>query len=248
MSIKNLFVLISLMMFSLNTTAKQIKLSTLAGMYVIDICSEVLAEAYQRAGISLQIEKFPAKRALILSNSGKVDGEVARIKGAEKKYPNLVQVAPKICSMASRVYVKNTEIKLNGWESLQPYKIGIIRGHLYAAHGTRGMDVVSVKSNTLLFKMLDRGRVDVIIAQIPDALNTISEFKLQGIKGLDPIIASMPLYHYLHKKNIDLLPKIEQAINEMESEGRISAIEDAFISKLEKQIAIASKLPSTRKE
>ena len=67
------------------------------------------------------------------------------------------------------------------------------------------MNVVFVKSNELLLKMLDRERIDVAVAQIPDALYAISEFKLQGIVGLEPVIASMPLYHYLHKRNIALL-------------------------------------------
>ena len=138
---------------------------------------------------------------------------------------------------------EDKNFKLNGWESLRPYKIGIIRGHLYAVNGTKGMDVTIVKSNDLLFKMLDKGRVDMVIAQIPDALHAISELKLQGIEGVDPIIKSMQLYHYLHKKNIDLLPEIEAAIDDMASKGRIAAIEDAYISKLKKQVAVASELP-----
>ena len=248
MRYKHLFLIVSLLIPSLDISAKQMKFSTLTGMYVANICSEVLVEAYQNIGITIEIEKVPAKRSIILSNSGRVDGEVVRIKGAEKNYPNLVRVKSQICSTASRVYVKDKKFKLNGWESLRPYKIGIIRGHLYAEKGTQGMDVTTVNSNDLLFKMLDRGRVDVVIAQIPDALHAISELKIQGIEGLDPIVKSMQLYHYLHKKNSDLLPKIEAAIDKMESDGRIASIEEAYINKLKEKVAVALETPVLLKD
>ena len=106
MKLKNLFLIISLVIFSLSVPAKQMKFSTLTGMYVANICSEVLVEAYQNIGITIEIEQVPAKRSIMLSNSGQVDGEVVRIKGAEKNYPNLVRVKSQICSTASRVYVK----------------------------------------------------------------------------------------------------------------------------------------------
>jgi hypothetical protein len=224
----------------MNLAAKEMTFASLSGMYVAEICSQVLVEAYQRLGITVNILQFPAKRSLSVSNSGVVDGEVVRIKGAEKNYPNLVRVKSQICSTESRVYVKNKKFKLEGWHSLQPYKIGIIRGHLYAVNGTQGMDVVTVKSNELLFKMLARDRIDVAIAQTADALYAISTLKSQGIEGLEPIVLSMQLYHYLNKKNIDLVPKIERVIDDMANEGRLAEIQDDFIAELKKQAAITS--------
>jgi len=227
------------MMLSLNVAGKELSLTSLKGMYVIQICSQVLVEAYERIGITAEINLVPAKRSLIMSNSGLSDGEVVRIKGTEKKYTNLVPIRPKICTTEVRVYVKQgKEFEVTGWESLRPYKIGIMRGHLYAVKGTQGMDAIQGNSNEALFGMLDKGRVDVVIAQVPDALHAISHLKLQGIVGLEPTIMSMPMYHFLHKKNSALVPEIERALDEMISEGRLTEINDLFISKLKAREAV----------
>lgn len=234
--LKRLFCAIFLFFLALNISAKEITLATLDSMYGAKNCSQVLIEAYQRLSIKTHINIYPAKRSLTISNSGEADGEVVRIKGVEKKFKNLIRVKSSHCSMESQVYVKNVHFKLEGWKSLKPYKIGIVLGHLYAVNGTLGMDVTKVKTNESLLRMLDRGRIDVAITQTADALSVISKLKLQGIEGLEPMIAVWPLYHYLHKKNISLVPLIENSINEMQKEGRILEIRNNFILELKSQI------------
>jgi len=206
--------------------------STLQGMYIAKICSQVLIEAYQKLGVKLQIIDYPAKRALLMSNSGDVDGEVMRIEGAENDYPNLIRVKPQICAMESRVYVKDKKFKLTGWHSLKPFIIGIHRGHLYAAKGTKGMNAIELDTDDQLMRMLDKGRLDLVVAQVPDALRSIIKFNLSEIHSLDPSISYFPLYHYLHKKHVDLIPEIEMILKGMAIEGRMEVINHEFLSEL----------------
>jgi len=230
---KSKCLLFFLLLFTLSTlSAKEMVFSTLKGMYIAKICSQVLTEAYQKLGVKLEIIDYPAKRALLMSNSGDIDGEVMRIEGAENDYPNLIRVKPQICAMESRVYVKNKKLQFEGWHSMKPFIIGIHRGHLYAAKGTRGMNAVEVDTDDQLMLMLDKGRLDLVVSQVPDALRSIIKFNLTEIHSLDPSISNFPLYHYLHKKHVDLIPEIEMILKSMVNEGRMEVINHEFLSKL----------------
>ena len=53
----------------------------------------IILKAYENEGIQVSINPLPAKRALKTANYGKeVDGELFRISGIEKKYPNLIPI------------------------------------------------------------------------------------------------------------------------------------------------------------
>ncbi|WP_026960211.1 substrate-binding periplasmic protein [Aliagarivorans taiwanensis] len=238
--------LLALLAAPLTAETGQLTLSTLKGMLLADNCSQVLEEAYEHLGITVDIEHYPAKRSLSLSNSGMTDGEVMRIKGAEALYPNLVRVPVAICVMESKVYSKNQDLQITGWESMADYKIGIVRGHLYAAEGTQGMDVTEVHDTHALFKMLKAGRIDVAVAITTDALKTIHTQQLEGVYSSSSVIYQAPLYHYLHAKHSALVPELAQTLQTMNSSGRIAAIRVAFENSLsgEDPVAKTSELPN----
>ena len=51
-----------------------------------EVAKLVLREAYERIGFTVRFSTLPGERALLESNAGRTDGEVARIGGIEKKY------------------------------------------------------------------------------------------------------------------------------------------------------------------
>ncbi len=209
--------------------AEQMVFTTLKGMSVAEVCSTVLTEAYTILGIDIKIHSFPPQRAINTSNRGLVDGEVMRIKNTDKTYKNLIRIDPSICVMHSRVYTMKSHIVLTGWSSLRPYKIGIHLGHLYAKRGTSGMNVETIGTNEQLLEMLHEGRLDVVVAQEPDARKIIKDLGLKGINELSPPIASLPLYHYLHKKNADIIDRLEAVLSKMHTEGRIEEIYKSYL-------------------
>ncbi len=244
---KSKCLLLFFLFFTLSTlSAKEMVFSTLKGMYIAKICSQVLIEAYQKLDVKLEIIDYPAKRAILMSNSGDIDGEVMRVEGAENDYPNLIRVKPQICAMESRVYVKNKKFQFEGWHSMKSFIIGIHRGHLYAAKGTRGMNAVEIDTDDQLMRMLNKGRLDLVVSQVPDALRSIIKFNLTEIHSLDPSISYFPLYHYLHKKHVDLIPEIEMILKGMDNEGRMDVINHELLSKLNRKLKkISGKLDVT---
>lgn len=73
--------------------------------------NKVYTEAFSRLGIQFEIEYLPMKRASVLANDGIYDGELGRVKGFDKKYPNLIQVEEPIWVANFIAYSTNTDIQ-----------------------------------------------------------------------------------------------------------------------------------------
>ncbi len=89
----------------------------------------VLAEAFKRVGYKLETVQLPGERAIFNANRGLADGDLLRISGLEKKYPNLIKVPEKVMDLDMVLFTKNKrDFKVKGWSSLTTESITIIRG------------------------------------------------------------------------------------------------------------------------
>jgi polar amino acid transport system substrate-binding protein len=200
--------------------------------YSAGISEEILKEAYSRIGITVTTQEFPGERALKMSNSGTVDGEVNRIHGIRKKYANLRMVPVAINAIEGLAFTNNPDVKIRSWEDLRPYRLGLRIGAKYAEYGTAGMRVAPVKTNDQVFSMLGKHRTEIAISTRIEGVLTIHKLGLKNIRLIDPPLVSLELFHFLHKKHEALLPRIQKALEEMAREGRIEAIKTAAIKKL----------------
>ncbi|QTA89631.1 Uncharacterized protein dnm_056870 [Desulfonema magnum] len=130
-------------------------ISTFANDPFSDQVEAVLREAYKKAGIGLEIVKVSGERAIQLSNLSETDGELYRIKGISSKYPNLVMLPVPIWYSEIVVFTKSKKFVPEGWESLTPYKIGILRGSQYSENNTKGMNRFMATETQQIYYMLD---------------------------------------------------------------------------------------------
>jgi ABC-type amino acid transport substrate-binding protein len=184
----------------------------------------IVREAYRRLGIDVVIKRYPAERAVRLANSGDVDGEIQRIGGLAEHYPNLIQVQPAINFIEATVFTTTTEFPIEGWNSLAPYRIGVIRGIKFAEQNTRDMRVAPAGGYDVLFRLLERGRVDIALSPRVNGLYHIKRRGLQGIRPLEPSVAVVDLYHYLNRKHADLVPYISAMFSRMRASGELPRI------------------------
>jgi len=190
------------------------------------ITEKILKEAYKRIGIKMEVKGYPAERAMQMANEGESDGELRRPAGMNKEYKNLIMVPQPVDVGEAVVFTKNKVFAVNGWESLKPYKIGILRGNKFAEKGTDGMNRLPANTIEQLFEMLDAERADIIVLLRRNGVATHKKMNLPGIRVLEPPVETMQLYHYLHKKNERLVPKVAAALQEMEKEGLIQKIKE----------------------
>jgi polar amino acid transport system substrate-binding protein len=86
--IKILFITLLLCLSNVAQTSNQLVFST-GEFFIFDRNKKIVSSIYKRLGYDVIVNQYPAKRALKMSNSGAVDGELFRIKGMQRFYPNL---------------------------------------------------------------------------------------------------------------------------------------------------------------
>jgi len=226
--IKKLIILLSL--FPLCLLSQSMVFSGVEGNIVHKLSSIIIKQAYANIAIEAKILFLPAERALHHSNGGLVDGELSRIKRLYKQYPNLLLVPVAMNSVQAAVYTHNNTISIKSWNDLKPYKLAIVKGIKFIEKGTKGQNPFVVSQFSIAFDMLLANRVDIVV--IPkltgDTLMTKSRYK--KIKRLDIVLKKLALYHFLHKKNRKILPKITQSLQKMSASGELTLIRNKFIS------------------
>lgn len=205
--------------------ADVIRISTERNSALSRLSERVLTEAYGKLGLTLRVEIFPQQRSLFASNEGLVDGELHRIEGIEKMYPNLVRV-PVVINLSDTVAVsRNPCIRIRNWESLRPYRIGFVRGTIIMETNTRGMKVTRITEYDNVFPTLLANHVDVVLLPRLDAMVRMTQPPADRLHILEPPLHVTPLYHYLNKRHQALLPRLQAALTDMESSGRIAALQ-----------------------
>jgi polar amino acid transport system substrate-binding protein len=184
---------------------------------------KVLQEAYRRLGIEAKEEFLPHERSLRASDAGEVDGEVMRIAGLEKEYPNLLRVPEPIYEFDTIAFTTGLVFKVEGWESLRPYQLCVLRGLKLSEQGTEGMNRMIGNSVDHLIEMLRRDRCQVAILGRASWLE-IDRLKAGPLRELQPPIATLQLFHYVNKRHAALVPKLAETLRQMRVEGVISAI------------------------
>lgn len=192
------------------------------------VSSQILAEVYHRLGLHVEFVDLPATRALRMSSVGQLDGEVARIIDVEKQYPALLPVRVPVNYIEPSAFTKRVTPIVNGWESIQNYRLGIVQGVGSSERGTAAMkDVQAVASQDALLTMLNADRMDIAVTDLFSGMIRLKVLGLSNaIRPLSPPLQHIDIYHYLHEQHRDLVPKVEAVMREMERTGELAALRE----------------------
>jgi len=192
-------------------------------------------ELATRTGIKIEIQALPAERALVNANTGIDDGDVGRIAGLEKQYPNLVMVPEQVMPFQMGVFTRNASFAVNGPASLQPYDVGIVTGWKILERtivGTRSR--VTVETGEQLFTMLDGNRIDVAVIERMQGIRLIKRMGFQNIKELQPPFLQGDWYLYLNKKHAALVPILAAELKKMKTDGTSQRLYEVVMSRYAK--------------
>ncbi|TQF36704.1 ABC transporter substrate-binding protein [Bradyrhizobium sp. UNPF46] len=211
-----------------------IRLARIADIPDQYVGGEMLRAVYAKLNIRLEFEDVPGKRALALSSAGEVDGEIQRIGTLSRDYPTLVQVTPAINYIEPAVFATRLRFEVKGWDSIRDYSIGIVRGVGSSEAGTRGMArVTAATSLDNMVKMLDADRFDVMVTDLFSGLAAVRKLNLQDrIYPLSPPLERIHIYHHLHERHRDLVPKVGKVIAQMEASGELAALREALVKQV----------------
>jgi ABC-type amino acid transport substrate-binding protein len=189
------------------------------------VVHKILTAAYSKIGISVQFVPMPAKRALKESSTGKLDGEAFRIKELAEFYPTLQRMPTPVYYMESSVFTKNKNNKITDCASIKNLTVGIIRGIKKAELCTKDLKNVQIFSSpSTMMKMLNTNKIDLAILSKNSGIAILKQFGFESITALHLPLNRVPVYHYLHEKNIDIIPKIEATLSQMKASGELEDI------------------------
>ncbi len=196
--------------------------------------SLIAQEMFSRIGHNVAIVRLPGERALEHANSGIEDGDLLRIGNMEKAYTNLVPVPEPLMVLEFTGYtLAGNSFPVRGWQSLQPYSVGIIIGWKIYERNVKEVAIrTDVRNMKLLFGLLKNRRADVVMADRWQGAYVGRQLGID-LDLLQPPFAETDMFMYLHKKHEDLARPLATALVEMKKDGTYQRIRDLTLGQFE---------------
>lgn len=205
------------------TSGKDYHFASIEKLIEQEVGRIVLPQIYKKLGIDIKISPLPGKRAQYVASSGELDGEIMRIWTYGEENPDQIRVpTPYYYLETMAFYLPEQNIEINDVSDLHKYTIAKVSGVKHTNNITKGLTrVFDVRSTSSLLDFVLFGRVQVALTNTIDGDVRRQQLKYRHIKRLEKPLATLPLYHYVHKDHADLVPKIDAIIKEMRASGEL---------------------------
>ena len=176
-------------------------------------------ELGRRAGFKVMVVQQPDKRSLDLTNRGVNDADGPRIPGLERQYPDLVRVDEPLL-MAELVAFARKGTRYADWNDLAGRQAALpVNWSLPEGKLPQSAQIVEVMSSHQGMAMLDVGRIDAAMTLLRVGRREIARHQFTHVDPDPPVLYRQPLYLYLHRKHVALIPAITEALRAMKEDG-----------------------------
>jgi ABC-type amino acid transport substrate-binding protein len=201
-----------------------LRLSAFDAPGLTPVALKTLAKAYSRLGIAIETVVTEPSRALVNSSSGTTDGEVVRIALVDDRYPSLVRVNVPLLSVTTYGYTNKPELLDKSVDMLKAFRAGHVRGAVFGELAARdSVEIWSADEPEQLFEMLKQDRIDVVYVREIRAEEMIARFGLEDVLPIPASFKEYPFYHYLHERHLELVPRVEKALRDLQGESEVAA-------------------------
>jgi len=192
-----------------------------SGECVMKSFEPFLSELYRRAGARAEFKVLPRMRELQAVDSGELDATALCSPVVRLSYPQISLIPTPLARVALRAYTLDPNVEIRTPEDLAQHSVTAVRGEVFAMSvleqvGIRG---VLASSYVNMFKMLQRGRVEVVlISEIAGRL-TIGKMGLTGVVE-SPVLTTGTVHHGINKRLEGVLAtRLDEALREMLEDG-----------------------------
>jgi len=212
--------------FSENTKYRFVRIEDLAEQAVAE---KLLKDIYKHIGIEIDIEAFPGERAKKMATDGERDGEILRIFSYGEKNKMMIRVPTPYSYLETAVFAKKSRnISVKSKESLKKYKIIVVRGVQHTKDITEGLENIHiVNSIESMMKCLDAERDDVALTNTLAGMAILKKLKNTEIVPVGTL-ETLDLFHYLHEKNINIVPRVDEVIQTMSKSGELKKLREKY--------------------
>ncbi|GAB2183261.1 substrate-binding periplasmic protein [Roseibium sp. LAB1] len=200
-----------------NSRAQEVlRLSGFEAPSLTPVAQSILSRAYAELGIRIETVIRSPRRALLDAASGKTDGELVRVTAIEAEHSSLLRVDVPIILARTFAYANKRQFRGKSFKQLKHLRVGHVSGARFAAELASGFaEVWTADTPEQLFEMLQRDRIDLVIAGEATGRRVIRDKNLDGVFPLRPSLHEVAFYHYLHERHAELVPKIEAVLRKM---------------------------------
>jgi polar amino acid transport system substrate-binding protein len=189
---------------------------------VSDIAEQVVRTAFQRAGIALEIRRYPLVRSITMASDGEIDGDVLRMGAIVDRFPGLVEVPTPVMRLDLAIYGMSPALATLTRDQIRHLRVGITRGIYTTLKHSRGMATVETDATIPSgFAMLTHGRFDVFMVPYIDAEAELARHPLAGVRRWPWLWATEPQYLVLNRRHAVLVGRLNDALLQMQHEGLI---------------------------
>jgi len=213
---------------------KTIVLARLSHVPDQTIGGEIMKAVYAKLGVTVEFTDVEAARALELSSSGAIDGEIQRIDAVAQQFPTLIRIEIPVNYIEPSAFTRGLTFPVNGWASIADYQVGIVRGVGSSERGTKGMkQVQTATSLENLILMLDHDRFQVMVTDLISGKVTLRKMGLEDrIQPLSPPLQRIDLYHYLNEKHRELARRVSTVVAEMAASGELAKLRQRLVDRI----------------
>jgi len=195
---------------------------------------QIVKEAFRRAGLSAKVIVYQnSAKSLSNANVGIDDGVALRIKGLEKKFPNLIRVPELMMENDFIAYSTSDPIVTNDWAALAKSRIAHINGWQIFQNNLKGhQNTTRTKNAQQMFDLLSAKKVDLILYERWQGLWRAQQLGIT-LKASEPPLAKRQMFMYLNKKHMRLVKKVSGALKAMKKDGTYQEIFNQTLGKLQ---------------
>jgi len=221
-----IFLLSSEHSFSENMKYRFVRIEGLAEQ---EVAEKLLKDIYKQIGIEIEIKAYPGERAKMMATEGEADGEILRIFSYGEKNKMMIRVPTPYSYLETTAFAKKSmNISVKNKEDLKKYKLVVVRGVQHTKDITEGLENIHiVNSIESMMNCLDAERDDVALTNTLAGMGILKKLKNTEIVPVGTI-ETLDLFHYLHEKNKDIVPKIDEVIQKMSKSGELKKLRGKY--------------------
>lgn len=209
-----------------SSNKSDLRLAVINDVPSTQLAIQILSAAYEKLGIRIETSVFPSRRALLMADQGRVDGDLFRVEEVASQYPNLIQVPYPLMQGHLLAIVSAPHGDHLPEVVSRPLVAAVRRGVIIAETTANrlGMKPILANSYRQMKDLLEQGRVDLMLVSDIEGLSPANNSDWRSLVILSEPITRFSLFHYLHRHHLELALPLADVLRRMDHSGERSRI------------------------
>ncbi len=188
------------------------------------IAEKITSNIANKMGVNIELRDIPIKRTIRMLETGEIHADLTRATSFEELLPSAIRVEEPLVSYPLWIFSPIPDLKIDGWSSLEKYRIVTVRGWLYINDKVDGFNTIEVDTPHQALRILAVKRADIFVSDhvTPAGIMNDKSFKSSDIVRLEQPIDFIHEYTYFSAK----YPKLADAYNRSLKELKASGVYD----------------------